>query len=281
MRAIWLAAIAVNLVSMSGVLAQKPAEEPPPRPVPEEKATAEEERPDLTPAQLRELASTRKINATLDEETKIEAIEAPFYEVIRTISKHHKIPIVLDPEGLESVGVTADQLVNLKLDGISLRNALRTLLGPLHLGQIVRHEVLTITSLDCPERMATVRTFPLGNLLKRMDDPSELISTLEIMWPDAEEPLGDPKKCQPRARILAGHLVVRGSPRQLDMAEQLIDGLMLERPAEPEVKAVIKLPSLEKERPSPYKEVSPRPLVPKKPIPAKPPEKPEPDPEAR
>jgi hypothetical protein len=136
----------------------------------------------------------------------------------------------------------SDQLITLHLESISLRNALRTLLKPLRLSFAVRHEVLTITALDCPDRLATVRTFPLGNLVQRMDDPSELISTLEVIWPEEEERIGEEKTCHPRARILANHLVVRGSPRHLDLAEQLIDGLMAQR-SEPEVKAAIKLPA--------------------------------------
>jgi hypothetical protein len=177
----------------------------------------------------------------------------------------------LDPEGLETSDVTPDQLITIKLDEISLRNALRTLLKPLHLSFIVRNEVLTITALDCPDRLATVRTFPLGRLVERMDDPSELISTLEIIWPDEGDRIGDTKNCQPRARILANHLVVRGSPRHLELAEQLIDGLMAERP-EPEVKATIKLPAAL--RPKPVNEPMPvrTPKERKAPKPPQPPE---------
>jgi hypothetical protein len=228
-------------------------------------ATKPAERPDLSPAQARDLAATLRINELLDQDTRIEAKEAEFVDVVRMISKQHKLPIVLDPEGLETAGVTADQLVNLKLDDVSLRNALRALLKPLHLGFVVRHEVLTITSLDCPERMATVRTFPLGDLVKRMDDPSELISALETIWPDEELVVSTERQCKPRARILAGHLVVRGSPRHLDLAEQLIDGLMAERPA-PEVKAIISLPATSK--PVPYDSLKPMPD--KKPKPVRP-----------
>jgi hypothetical protein len=232
------------------------------RPAVEKPATSE-----LTPAQVRELAAVLKINEALDSETKIDVNETPLADVLNDIGKAHKIIVVLDPEGCDIAGVTPDQLVNVTLSKISLRNALRALLKPLQLGYVVRHEVLTITSLDCPERLATVRTFALGDLLKRMDDPSELISTLETIWPEDEERLGEDKLCEPRARILAGHLVVRGSPRHLDLAEQLIDGLMMQRP-EPEEKRDGS--SAESPR---IKAV----IEPEKPLLRKPPPKPEPD----
>jgi hypothetical protein len=141
--------------------------------------------------------------------------------------------------------LTADQPISASLNKVSLRNALRAILKPLNLSFVVRNEVLTVTSLDCPERMAAVKTFPLGDLTKRMDDPSELISTLETIWPEDEMSIGEERPCKPRARILAGHLVVRGSPRHLDLAEQLIDGLMVD-PPQAEYKATLSLPGTSK-----------------------------------
>lgn len=228
-----------------------------------------EERTDLTPAQLRDLTATLRINKALDEETKIDVIETPLADVLQDIAKNHRISIVLDPEGCDVAGVTGNQLMTWNLKDISLRNALRAMLKPMRLGFLVRNEVLTITALDCPERLATVRTFPLGNLVDRMDDPSELISTLEIIWPDDEERVGEEKIVEPRARILANHLVVRGSPRHLELAEQLIDGLMAERP-EPEVKATIKLPPGFKPAPLPLPSRDPAPL--RRPKPVEPPQ---------
>lgn len=242
-----------------------------------------EGRADLTPAQLRDLAAMLKINKALDKNTSLDAKDKPLADVLGQIADTHKIPIVLDPEGLEIARITPDHLITLHLENVSLRNALRALLKPLYLGFAVRHEVLTITSLDCPDRLATVRTFPLGRLTERMDDPSELISTLEMIWPDDADRLGDDKVCQPRARILANHLVVRGSPRHLDLAEQLIDGLMAER-SQPEVKAtytlppnintqVLPLPSKEPNLPKPRS----APLRPERSQPPAPPKAPDPE----
>lgn len=264
-----------SIWTLSSAVAQDKETAPPPaaEKVTEKTLEPTEERTDLTPSQLRDLAATLKINKALDKDTTLEARDLALSDVLGQIADTHKIPIVLDPEGLEIAGVEADHLVTLHLENVSLRNALRTLLKPLRLSFAVRHEVLTITALDCPERLATVRTFPLGNLVQRMDDPSELISTLEIIWPDEEERIGEERTCQPRARILANHLVVRGSPRHLELAEQLIDGLMAQR-SEPEVKATIKLPAALRpmppiNEPMPVRTPKP-PRVPKAPQPSDP-----------
>lgn len=247
MRLSWFLALLVAFAGMNAVVAQE-KEEPPslikssekqdePFPPADEVAAPASE---LTPSQLRELAAALKINAALDKEAKFAVTECPLSKLLSDLAVKHKIPIVLDPEGCEIANISPDLPITLKLDGISLRNALRALLKPLQLSFIVRNEVLLITALDCPERLATVRTFPLGDLVKRMDDSSELIAALEIMWPDVDDFVDREKTCKPRARILAGHLVVRGSPRHLDLAEQLIDGLMTERPSPPKVKELEK-----------------------------------------
>jgi hypothetical protein len=210
---------------------------------PEKKESDLDDRPDLSPGQLRELMAARKINAALNEVIDLQLRDTPLSEVLQDIGKAQRIPIVLDPEGCEIARVQTDQPITLSLKSVTLRNALRALLKPLQLSFVVNHEVLTVTALDCPDRLATVRTFPLGDLVRRMDDPSELIDTLETMWPEADEQGLDQKSCKPRARILANHLVVRGSPRHLNLAEQLIDGLMAE-PPQPEVKATLTLPGL-------------------------------------
>jgi len=233
MRTLLAVVFALNGLWLAGASAQQEdAETTPPAATP---AAVEKPAAQLTPSQIRELAAVLKINEALDSETEIDVTDKLLADVLYNLGKKHKIIVVLDPEGCEIAHVSPDQRVNISLSDISLRNALRAILKPMHLGYVIRHEVLTITALDCPERLATVRTFPLGNLIKRMDDPSELISALESVWPEEEERFGEDKPCQPRARILAGHLVVRGSPRHLDIAEQLIDGLMMQR-SEPEEK---------------------------------------------
>ena len=229
----------------------RPAEEREPtvqRPFREPEPEEETESLRLTPTQLRELAAALKINQALDADFSIEVSDQPLNDILRDISKSRKIPIVVDPEGLEVASVPPDAVVaELKLQGVSLRNALRALLKPWRLAFVVRHEMLLITSLDCPERMATVRTFALGDMVKRLNDPSELITTLEAIWPDEDLAVGDEKSCEPRARILAGHLIVRGSPRHIDLAEQLIDGLTIEPARAPPGRAQ---PAAQKEAPA-------------------------------
>ncbi len=177
-------------------------------------------------AMLRELKARQRIDAALDINTKIDMFDTPLHEVIRDIATEHKLTIVLDTEALELAGIQPDTLISMKVQEISLRSALRILLHPLHLTFAVRHEVLMITALDCPEDKATIRTFPVAELLSRMDDPYELVTTLELVLPESGR-IDPETQCKPRFREIAGHLVVRGSPRHHDLAEQFLESIML------------------------------------------------------
>lgn len=171
-----------------------------------------------------------EIERILDESTTVNSIEMELGQVLRDIAKEHNLQITLDPLGFQIAGTTTDQLITIELRQVSLRSALKTILRPLQLTFVVRDEVLMITSLDCPERLATVRTFPLGDLLARVDDPTEILAALEMVWP-SEHPRDRETDCQPRASIVAGHLVVRGSPRHHELAAELIENLMTDEPA--------------------------------------------------
>ena len=90
--------------------------------------------------------------------------------------------------------------------------------GPLH----------TITGLDCPESAATSRVFPVKKLLAATEKPDDLVKALQVAWPKAKA-----NQCEPKASIVAGQLVVRGSPRHHDLAEKLIADLYTSLDVEP------------------------------------------------
>jgi len=162
------------------------------------------------------------IERTLDDPTDINVVELEFGQLMHDLAKRHEIPIVLDPEGLERAGITTDQLVTMKLESVSLRSALRTLLRPMQMTAIVRDEALQITSLDTDERSAFVRTYSLAPLAPTAT--YEVVAALEMVWPENEEN-ADEKFAKPRAMIAAGSLVVRGSPRHHELTEDLLRGL--------------------------------------------------------
>jgi hypothetical protein len=103
MRAIWAMTLMFSSLGLlSRGLAQDEGGAPPPAAVKiiERALEPTQERNDLTPAQLRDLAATLKINKALDVDTTLDVTDQPLVDVIRQIAETHKIPIVLDPEGL-------------------------------------------------------------------------------------------------------------------------------------------------------------------------------------
>jgi hypothetical protein len=110
-------------------------------------------------------SAEENITKELQKETKIDVIETPFSDVIHDVAKNHEITIVLDPEGLDEADVTPDQLVTLNLKGITLRSALRILLGPLHLTYVIKDEVLQITSEEKAAEQLITKVYPVGDLV--------------------------------------------------------------------------------------------------------------------
>jgi len=167
---------------------------------------------------IAESFAEENIKQELEKETKIDVIEVPFAEVMRDVARCHEITILLDPVGMDFAGVTPEQLVTVNLKALSLRSSLQNVLGPLKLTAVIRNEVLLVTSLDCDEKQATSRIIPTKKLLEVIGGPEELLIALESAWPKGV-------RCEPRARIVAGQLMVRGSPQHHEIAEQLVASL--------------------------------------------------------
>jgi hypothetical protein len=86
------------------------------------------------------------IHAALGQNTDIEFIETPLKDVVEFLAEKHGIPIVLNAKALEEAGVNIDTPVTKRLQGITLRSALRLTLGELELTHAVQNGVLMITT---------------------------------------------------------------------------------------------------------------------------------------
>ncbi len=73
--------------------------------------------------------------------------DTPLHEVIDYLSRLADVNIHLDPQGLAEEGVNPDVPVTIELNSeIQLKSALNLILEPLHLGYVIKDEVLKITS---------------------------------------------------------------------------------------------------------------------------------------
>ena len=112
----------------------------------------------------------QKIYAALDEPvSRFEFNETPLREVIAQLRDAHGIPVELDQKALEEAGVDLDTPITQNLSGISLRSALRLLLGNIDLTYLVKNEVLLITTKEKAQENLVVKVYPVADLVLPVD----------------------------------------------------------------------------------------------------------------
>ena len=129
---------------------------------------------DLTKSRSQRLAEGRSrasaaelaIQKKLDTQVKPDYRGQPLTVVIDSLAKQAGVAIHLDMVGLDQEAVRSDTSVTLSLDQpISLKSALKLLLEPLHLGYVVKDEVLKITSPRMVKGEVYAVTYPVADLV--------------------------------------------------------------------------------------------------------------------
>ena len=105
-----------------------------------------------------------KIEAALTETAKFDFAERPLSEVCEQLSATHKIPIQLAHKALRDEGIASDTPVTARLENISLRSALRLMLGELDLAYVIRDEALLITTKTEAENLEIFKVYPVRDL---------------------------------------------------------------------------------------------------------------------
>jgi len=141
--------------------------------------------PKLTPPE-------EKILLALEKPTEMEFVETPLQDAVDYLADHHQIQIQLDSKALEDGGMGTDTPVTRKLHDISLRAALRILLGSLDLTFDIRDEVLQFTTKEEAATWLITRTYPIGDLVENKDYDSliEAITTSVVprSWDEVDGP---------------------------------------------------------------------------------------------
>lgn len=110
----------------------------------------------------RELQIERKLKTPVSLQFEGAALS----EVIQHLGQLTGINIHLDPQGLHDEGVPTDTPVTINLkEDISLKSALNLILGPLHLGYVIKDEVLKITSEQYRSGEVTAVMYPVADLV--------------------------------------------------------------------------------------------------------------------
>lgn len=106
-----------------------------------------------------------KVHHALNEKTDLDFANQPLGDVVEYLSQRHEIGLQLDYRSLRASGVAADTPITMNLKGITLREALETMLKPLGLAFANRHEVLLIGAKPLPESVTDFPVAPPGEPL--------------------------------------------------------------------------------------------------------------------
>lgn len=110
----------------------------------------------------------QKILKALDQQTNLEFPDNTLKEVFDYIHEiHNKIPIHLDKEALTDAGVDEETRVNLVVNGITLRSALKLLSDRVQggLAYVIEDEVMKVTTKEKADEKYQTRVYPVGDLV--------------------------------------------------------------------------------------------------------------------
>ncbi|HET6878976.1 MAG TPA: hypothetical protein VFI31_02405 [Pirellulales bacterium] len=200
----------------------------PPGPTHSEPQSALPKRP--TEAYPRPNKTQQEIAQRLSARTELQFHEAPLVQLLDELQRVHQIQAVIDRDGLGNAGISLDVPINFHLTGLTLREALNSILSELDLTYILRDDVLWITSKDIAENMTTTKVYPVLDLIITSDSKEsargEYDSLVQLIvanistttWDDGDE--GSVMAYPP-----AGAIVVRQTAERHNEVQRLLDAL--------------------------------------------------------
>ncbi len=116
--------------------------------------------------QTRRTPKEMEIEQRLSTPVSVKFNNKPLSEVIEVLGGYAQVPTYLDPQGLQSEGVSSSQLVTIDLrNDISLKSALKLILEQFRLTYVIKDEVLKITSQDVRRGELIQKIYPVGDLI--------------------------------------------------------------------------------------------------------------------
>ena len=109
----------------------------------------------------------------LKNKVEIDYFETPLQDVLEDLSSKHKIQIVLNPSVADN-NLNPKTLITLKLANVSLKSALRIMLGAFQCRLVVANEVLTIMSEKSADALFLSRRYDCRQLVEEIGGDSEI-----------------------------------------------------------------------------------------------------------
>ena len=112
-------------------------------------------------------SSEKRLYDALDQPVdELNFQETPLRDVINQLKDKYDIPILADKKAFEDAGLDLDTtVVTQNVSGISLRSALRLLLGDIDLTYLIKDEVMLITTKDKAAENLVIKVYPVGDLV--------------------------------------------------------------------------------------------------------------------
>jgi hypothetical protein len=107
----------------------------------------------------------QEIDVALKKPVTFDFTDATLADVVEFIRDFSGVNLVLDRPALQEEGISPDTPVSMRLSGVSLKSALRLVLGQLNLTYIVQNEVLLVTSQVEAQSIVVTRVYPVADLV--------------------------------------------------------------------------------------------------------------------
>ncbi|MGH7192098.1 MAG: hypothetical protein ACREJM_01030, partial [Candidatus Saccharimonadales bacterium] len=105
------------------------------------------------------------IEQALDGPAEFDLADVPLKDVANMLTAQYGISVQLDARALEDAGLGSETPVTRQVRDVSLRSALRLLLGEFDLTYVIRNEVMLITSKSEAENMLATKVYPVFDLV--------------------------------------------------------------------------------------------------------------------
>lgn len=140
---------------------------------------------DMTPEE------EKKYDEIMDKQVSYTFVETPLNDAVRVMSEDLNFPILIDVFSLEGEGLSSDVPVDLSINSISFRSALRLLLREMNLTYQFKEEVLQITTQTAAEDNLRNRLYFLeGTGLPRGGNLGTIEMIVASIQPEIWEQLG-------------------------------------------------------------------------------------------
>ncbi len=141
--------------------------------------------PKPTPTEFVEVIGTmatdteRLIEQALDKPVSVNFQDLPLTEVVKFVSNHLGVNVLLDRKAFNEEGIPLDTPVNMQVEKIKTRSMLTLVLYSINLEAVIDHEVLLITTTSKGSQLLISRTYPVSDLIGPNGDFQSLIQMLE------------------------------------------------------------------------------------------------------